>query len=231
MVVCGEYLVAAGPVNRYTPQEGGKIWILSTEDGRVVKEIDLHSPPVFDGLIAAHQSLYLATYDGKILCFNDANSVEKKLTEEIRGRDERKFQQASSYPQRKFFASNEKERDRKFASHLPFFTASSKKLEEMSSPILGSYQEEEKMFSREGNKFPFVSSRVEELPFDSDEKFVFAQSEESWKREGKRNILVAGEKARKKSVNITLSSLFSLSLIISFLMTIGFLVKREKEKR
>jgi len=43
---------------------------LAAEDGRQLSELQLSSPPVWDGLAAANGKLYLTTMDGKVLCFN-----------------------------------------------------------------------------------------------------------------------------------------------------------------
>ncbi|MFQ6132416.1 MAG: PQQ-binding-like beta-propeller repeat protein, partial [Armatimonadota bacterium] len=48
---------------------GGVLWAVSTADGGKLGEIRLESPPVFDGMSAANGRLYLATRDGKVLCF------------------------------------------------------------------------------------------------------------------------------------------------------------------
>ena len=41
---------------------------VSADDGQEVARFDLAGPPVFDGMIAANEKLYLATVDGSILC-------------------------------------------------------------------------------------------------------------------------------------------------------------------
>ena len=45
------------------------MWAVSAADGKKLAEQKLDSPPVFDGLIAAGGRLYLATTDGRVLCF------------------------------------------------------------------------------------------------------------------------------------------------------------------
>ena len=71
MLVAGKTLIAAGPTNRYTPPEScsGRIWMISTEDGKLQKEMHLESSPVFEGMAAANGRLYVATQDGRVLCF------------------------------------------------------------------------------------------------------------------------------------------------------------------
>ena len=48
---------------------GASLWAVSTADGRKIAEYKLDSPPIFDGMIAANGRLYLATKDGKMMCF------------------------------------------------------------------------------------------------------------------------------------------------------------------
>jgi len=50
-------------------QNGALLLVLSASDGEKLAEYKLDSPPVFDGMAAANGRLYLATKNGKILCF------------------------------------------------------------------------------------------------------------------------------------------------------------------
>ncbi|HUT91316.1 MAG TPA: PQQ-binding-like beta-propeller repeat protein [Thermoguttaceae bacterium] len=50
-------------------KEGGLLCAVSTADGQPLAEYELDVPPVFDGLAAAGGRLYLATQDGKVVCF------------------------------------------------------------------------------------------------------------------------------------------------------------------
>ncbi len=45
------------------------LWALSSEDGKKLGARKLDSLPVFDGMIAAYGRLYMATTDGKVVCF------------------------------------------------------------------------------------------------------------------------------------------------------------------
>ena len=45
------------------------LWALSSEDGKKLGACKLISLPVFDGMIAAYGRLYMATTDGKVVCF------------------------------------------------------------------------------------------------------------------------------------------------------------------
>ena len=69
MVLAGDVLFAAGPVDRLRRQPGGKLWALAASDGKLLKEYALDAPPAAEGLAAAAGRLYLATRDGRVLCF------------------------------------------------------------------------------------------------------------------------------------------------------------------
>lgn len=81
MVLAGQTLFAAGPPDVLDPDDplaafegrkGGALLAVSCADGTGLAEYKLESPPVFDGMIAANERLYLATTDGKVLCFGGA---------------------------------------------------------------------------------------------------------------------------------------------------------------
>jgi outer membrane protein assembly factor BamB len=81
MVLAGQRLYIAGWLDRLMLKAGSgaaastdpagppQLWVLSTVDGKKVAEYPLSAPPVFDGLIAAHEKLYVSTSDGKLACF------------------------------------------------------------------------------------------------------------------------------------------------------------------
>lgn len=80
MLLAGDYLFAAGPPDRINPehpigsfqgQYGTLLNVYSTTDGALVSSQSLAESPVFDGLSAAHGRLYLATEDGKVICFGE----------------------------------------------------------------------------------------------------------------------------------------------------------------
>jgi hypothetical protein len=50
-------------------RKGGTLIAVKPGDGTTIRELPLPSPPVFDGLIAAQQHLYLAAMDGTVTCF------------------------------------------------------------------------------------------------------------------------------------------------------------------
>jgi outer membrane protein assembly factor BamB len=83
MVLAGERLYVAGWLDQVSVQAGAgtpvsnrspgpaRIWVLSTADGSKVAEYPLSAPPVFDGMIAANERLYVSTSDGKLVCFGN----------------------------------------------------------------------------------------------------------------------------------------------------------------
>ncbi|MFO7903605.1 MAG: PQQ-binding-like beta-propeller repeat protein [Planctomycetota bacterium] len=82
MVLAGDRLVVAGPpdkILRHDPlatfedRDGGELSIFSTDDGKRLNSITLASPPVFDGISAAHGKLFIATADGQIICLGAAS--------------------------------------------------------------------------------------------------------------------------------------------------------------
>ena len=64
-----DFLRADFIVHRLEGRKGALLQVFSVSDGSLLRSHSLSSPPVFDGLSAAHGRLYLATLDGKIICF------------------------------------------------------------------------------------------------------------------------------------------------------------------
>jgi len=54
-------------VDSYAGKLGGELWVVSKGDGKIPVRYELASPPVFDGMIASGDGLYVATVDGHIL--------------------------------------------------------------------------------------------------------------------------------------------------------------------
>ncbi len=52
--------------------KGGLLWVVSARDGKVLARYKLESPPVWDGMAAADNKLYMSTVNGKILCFGQS---------------------------------------------------------------------------------------------------------------------------------------------------------------
>ncbi|MHC4517234.1 MAG: outer membrane protein assembly factor BamB family protein [Planctomycetota bacterium] len=50
-------------------KHGARLVAVNKDDGAKLSEMELPAPPVFDGMVAARECLYLATIDGEILCF------------------------------------------------------------------------------------------------------------------------------------------------------------------
>ena len=78
LVLAGQTLILAGPPDKIDPRDPyatfdgrspAKLRLASTANGQTLKELDLDSPPVWDGLAAANGRLYLSTMDGKVSCF------------------------------------------------------------------------------------------------------------------------------------------------------------------
>ena len=84
MVLAGDYLFAVGLPDVIDPEDptaaldgrkGSLLQVFSTSDGSLVKSYSLSSAPAFDGLSAAHGRLYMATLDGKVICFGQGESL------------------------------------------------------------------------------------------------------------------------------------------------------------
>jgi hypothetical protein len=52
-------------------RQGGRLWAVSTDTGRRLAEWTLDSPPVFDGMIAAYNSLFIALKNGTLVCLGE----------------------------------------------------------------------------------------------------------------------------------------------------------------
>lgn len=77
MALAGEHLLMAGtpdvapdedPLAALHGRMGGILRLANVADGETVADYPLASPPVFDGVIAAHDSVLLATQDGQLIC-------------------------------------------------------------------------------------------------------------------------------------------------------------------
>ena len=83
MVLAGDRLFAAGttdvldgedPLSAFEGRKGALLQVFSAKDGSLLKSQPLSSLPAFDGLSAAAGRLYLATGDGKVICFGGEKS-------------------------------------------------------------------------------------------------------------------------------------------------------------
>ena len=85
LVLAGQTLLVGGPVDTVAKiphstaevdslaaaletTRGGRLLVVSTDDGKTLAEYELPSPPVFDGMAAAHSRLYLSTKLGQVVC-------------------------------------------------------------------------------------------------------------------------------------------------------------------
>ncbi len=78
MVLAGKDLFVAGapdvvpdddPLAAYEGRKGSILMQVSAKDGTIKDRRELKTLPVFDGLIAAENRLFLSTKDGRVLCF------------------------------------------------------------------------------------------------------------------------------------------------------------------
>jgi hypothetical protein len=59
---------ADDPYAAFEGRRGAKVVAVSAADGKILSEISLDSPPVFDGMIAANGRLVASLRDGTIVC-------------------------------------------------------------------------------------------------------------------------------------------------------------------
>lgn len=80
MVAAGDTLFVAGTPDVVDPADpwaalegrgGAVLWSISTSNGQQRAQRELASPPVFDGMAAAHGRLYVSTVDGALRCFGE----------------------------------------------------------------------------------------------------------------------------------------------------------------
>jgi outer membrane protein assembly factor BamB len=78
MVLAGGTLLAAGtpdvvdpfaPLAAFEGRGGGRLRLISTDDGSKLAEYELQSPPVYDGMAVAGGRLYMTTASGHAVCF------------------------------------------------------------------------------------------------------------------------------------------------------------------
>jgi len=78
MVIADGLLFAAGTPDKVDPKDplaafegraGAELRVFSASDGREVKKYDLPGIPAFDGMSAGGGKLYIATRDGRLLCY------------------------------------------------------------------------------------------------------------------------------------------------------------------
>jgi hypothetical protein len=86
MVLASDVLFLAGPPDVVPADDpllalegraGAKLWAVSTEDGSRLVEVQLDSPPVFDGMSAGGGSLFIAQADGTLTCMGQERQSKK----------------------------------------------------------------------------------------------------------------------------------------------------------
>ncbi|MHC4228001.1 MAG: outer membrane protein assembly factor BamB family protein [Planctomycetota bacterium] len=59
---------------------GGQLWVMDKANGNVISRYALNTIPVFDGMAAADDSLYVSTVDGHVFCLSETgNSPLRKI--------------------------------------------------------------------------------------------------------------------------------------------------------
>jgi outer membrane protein assembly factor BamB len=94
MVLAGDLLFGAGwkdseKIFAKNPhgENDSVLEVISTADGKTLRQYPLESEPVFDGMAAAYGRLYMATKDGKILCMTGKSG--RRLWQALHGHKRR----------------------------------------------------------------------------------------------------------------------------------------------
>jgi outer membrane protein assembly factor BamB len=61
----------AKQIDAFQGKFGAKLMAVSTDNGQVITELELNSPPIFDGMAAAKDKLFISTINGQILCYGN----------------------------------------------------------------------------------------------------------------------------------------------------------------
>ena len=69
-LVAGDKAILAGH-STSKDMTTGKIAIFSTKDGKLLKEFDISSPPVYQGMAVAGVHLFIATEKGSVICLEN----------------------------------------------------------------------------------------------------------------------------------------------------------------
>ena len=84
MVEAGDVLFVAGapdtvpaddPMAAFDGRRGALLRAVSAADGKVLSELKLSAPPVFDGLIAAAGCLFVSTEDDRVVCLSESTTA------------------------------------------------------------------------------------------------------------------------------------------------------------
>ena len=57
------------PWAHFDGRRGGLILVCSKSDGRIIRQMEVESPAVFDGLASARGRLFVSCKDGSVLCY------------------------------------------------------------------------------------------------------------------------------------------------------------------
>ena len=66
----------------YEGRAGGQLWVMAKADGNVMGRYALNTIPVFDGMAAAGDRLYMATLDGRVLCYAGSGQTPLRKIED-----------------------------------------------------------------------------------------------------------------------------------------------------
>ncbi len=90
LVLTRDHLLLAGLPERaledpdvFEGRRGGRLAVVDRSDGRLVRQYQLPSPPVFDGLAVAGARVYCSLTDGRLLCLTGADQPGTSKLEEI----------------------------------------------------------------------------------------------------------------------------------------------------
>lgn len=71
IVQADNILYCAGKPEYREINRKAELWVINSEEGKIIQKIELESYPTYDGLSAANGQLYLTTEDGKVICFGN----------------------------------------------------------------------------------------------------------------------------------------------------------------
>ena len=77
-----DVLDSADPYAAFEGRRGAFLAAVSATDGREMTRIALSSPPVFDGMIAAHGRLFVSLRDGRIICLQGSQTTDNNSNRE-----------------------------------------------------------------------------------------------------------------------------------------------------
>ena len=56
---------------------GAKLIVISSRTGKIASQLDLDSPPIFDGMAAANGKIFIANMNGQVVCLQPADKAGK----------------------------------------------------------------------------------------------------------------------------------------------------------